>query len=329
MSNIDKNRFYKANEEITLRFYQMPKILFNNPIYKGLSLGAKAMYSILRDRQELSISNNWKDEESWVDEEGNIYLVFPIEPKKDDNRPTEEKEARELSLTELLEIDRKTVMNYKKELIKYKLIIDKRMGQGRPSRIYVLKPELPEDNTNETIENYEKSKKGTSRSPNNVHQEVPNFPCNDTEYSDTDFSETIFLSPDNYDEINSPVDTINNERKIESNEIANEFKNILNNSCYSDFEEKYTSALQQAIRLLYYSDKPLKINSMSIPPSQVREDLKLLRWKHLDLALRDYQIQAKKQEIQFPVGYLSRCIYNAIFQGDLRIESDLLYNDLI
>lgn len=36
------SRFYKASEEITLRFYQMPKALFNNPRYKGLSLGAKA-----------------------------------------------------------------------------------------------------------------------------------------------------------------------------------------------------------------------------------------------------------------------------------------------
>lgn len=141
-----KDRFYKANEEITLRFYQMPKALFNNPRYKGLSLGAKAMYFILRDRQELSISSNLKNDEQWVDEKGNIYLLFPIEPRKGDERSVDEKEPRELSLTEILEIDRKTVMKYKKELVEYELIIDKRQGQGKVSRTYVLKPELPSDN---------------------------------------------------------------------------------------------------------------------------------------------------------------------------------------
>jgi hypothetical protein len=49
----------------------------------------------------------------------------------------------------------------------------------------------------------------------------------------------------------------------------------------------------------------------------------------VDLALRDFKIQAKEQNIKYPIGYLSRCIYNAIFQGELRIESDLLYRDLI
>ena len=136
------SRYYKANEEVTLRFYQMPKVLFNNPIYKGLSLGAKATYSILRDRQDLSIKNNW------VDEEGNIYLVFSIE-----------------NLSELLEIDRKTVMKYKKELVDYGLIIDKRLGQGKANRIYVLKPELVDEN----IDIYKKSKKGTSTSPKKGH----------------------------------------------------------------------------------------------------------------------------------------------------------------
>ena len=60
------NRFYTLKEEITLRFYQTPKALFKNPKYKGLSLGPKLMYSILRDRLDLSIKNNWKDEKDYI-----------------------------------------------------------------------------------------------------------------------------------------------------------------------------------------------------------------------------------------------------------------------
>jgi hypothetical protein len=130
---IPLNRFYTEKEEVTLRFYQTPKALFKNPIYKGLSLGPKLMYSILRDRLDMSIKNNWKDEK------GYIYLIFSVE-----------------ELASLLEIDRTAVMRYKKKLVEYNLIIDKRLGQGNPNRIYVLKPELS---------NGQKSQNTTSRSP--------------------------------------------------------------------------------------------------------------------------------------------------------------------
>lgn len=118
---IPQGRFYTEKEEVTLRFYQTPKALFNNPKYKGLSLGPKLMYSILRDRLDMSIENNWKDEK------GYIYLIFSIE-----------------ELASLIEIDRKAVMRYKRSLVEHRLIIDKRLGQGKPNRIYVLKPELGE-----------------------------------------------------------------------------------------------------------------------------------------------------------------------------------------
>ena len=115
------DRFYTEKEEVTLRFYQVPKALFKNPVYKGLGLGPKLMYSILRDRLDVSIKNNWKDEK------GYIYLIFSVE-----------------ELSTLLEINKDTVTTYKRELVKYRLIIDKRLGQGKSNMIYVLKPEIKE-----------------------------------------------------------------------------------------------------------------------------------------------------------------------------------------
>jgi len=155
-NSIPSDRFYTEKEEVTLRFYQTPKALFKNPKYKGLSLGPKLMYSILRDRFDISIKNNWKDEK------GYIYLIFSIE-----------------ELASLLEIDRKAIMRYKKSLVDYRLIIDKRLGQGRPNRIYVLKPELRDG---------QKSQKGTSRSPKTVPLEVPNKDTNDTYIYETNLN---------------------------------------------------------------------------------------------------------------------------------------------
>jgi hypothetical protein len=155
------SRFYTEKEEVTLRFYQTPKALFNNPTYKGLALGPKLMYSILRDRLDISIKNNWKDEK------GYIYLIFSVE-----------------ELADLLEIDRTAVMRYKKKLVEYKLIIDKRLGQGNPNRIYVLKPELVD---NDPL----KSQNATSRSGNTGPLEVSNSNPIDTYVNKTEIINNV------------------------------------------------------------------------------------------------------------------------------------------
>ncbi len=53
------------------------------------------MYSILRDRLDMSIKNNWKDEN------GYIYLIFSVE-----------------EFLNLLEMTNKTVIKYKKRACK-------------------------------------------------------------------------------------------------------------------------------------------------------------------------------------------------------------------
>jgi len=157
-SYISPDRFYTEKEEVTLRFYQTPKALFNNPKYRGLALGPKLMYSILRDRLDISIKNKWKGNK------GYIYLIFSVE-----------------ELSNLLEIDRTAVMRYKKKLVEYKLIIDKRLGQGNPNRVYVLKPEL--------VDNYSlKSQIATSRSRDKEPLEVLNSDSIDTNINKTNLN---------------------------------------------------------------------------------------------------------------------------------------------
>ena len=153
---IPPERFYTEKEEVTIRFFQVPKSLFNNPAYKSLSLGPKLMYSILRDRLDLSIKNNWKDEK------GYIYLIFSLK-----------------ELVQLLTIDEKTVIKYKKELVKYTLIVDKRIGQGNPNRIYVLKPELGE---------FQNWKNSSSRTGKKTPLELEKRHPNDTYVNDTEFN---------------------------------------------------------------------------------------------------------------------------------------------
>ena len=55
------------------KFYQLPKVFFTNPKYTKLSNDAKITWSILRDRLDLSIRNNW------VDENGDIFFIYTNE----------------------------------------------------------------------------------------------------------------------------------------------------------------------------------------------------------------------------------------------------------
>lgn len=341
INDLLKNCYRKEDIDTKIIFYQTPKFLIHSDKYKDLGLAEKLVYSVLRDRLELSINNKKED---FVDENGYVFIRFDQE-----------------KLGELLNINKKTVGRYMKNLEENKLIVIIREGRGRSNRIYITdiskqletiytyeddkkdtdiekeKIALDEDSITEKVKDIKpesvantlKGQNVTSRSDKMPSLEVTKSPHNDTNIINTELSETIFLSQECNDKINLDVDNSKHEREKESNKKLNKFSSILENCNYKDFEPKYANSILQAIRLLYYSDKPLRINNMSVPPSQIREDLKLLRWHHLDLALRDFKIQAKNQEIKYPIAYLSRCIYNAIFQGELRMESELLYLDLI
>lgn len=65
-------KMYKSRND-TFTFYRIPKLLFTEPMFKGLSSEAKILYGLLLDRMSLSIKNGW------FDEEGRAYIYFAIE----------------------------------------------------------------------------------------------------------------------------------------------------------------------------------------------------------------------------------------------------------
>lgn len=142
---------YTVSEENSHRFYQLPKELFVGDLYKGLSLNAKVIYSILLDRKELSRKNNW------VDEFGQIFLLFTRE-----------------NIMGILNISKPTAVKAFKELADSKLIIEERQGLNKPNKIYVCRikyggsnfelQEVESFNPNDTeINNTEKNNNPSSR----------------------------------------------------------------------------------------------------------------------------------------------------------------------
>lgn len=65
--------YYHGKESEQFSFFRIPKVLYIDPIFKNLSSDAKVLYGILLDRMELSMKNNW------VDENNRVYIYFTIE----------------------------------------------------------------------------------------------------------------------------------------------------------------------------------------------------------------------------------------------------------
>jgi len=99
-------------------YFTMPKVLFFNQKYKGLSLESKSLYMILLSKQDEG------------KEDDNGYIFFDCG-------------ADELS--EIMEVSKGSLLRYKKQLTKYDLLYEKRLGQGNNNRLYLLKPESCED----------------------------------------------------------------------------------------------------------------------------------------------------------------------------------------
>ena len=92
-------------------FYKLPQELFDE-CFNGLSIGAKVLYAILRDKWGQSQKNGWHDDKG-------IYCNFSVK-----------------LLSEKMRCSEKTIISYKKELNEYNLIFEKRQFNST-NKIYV------------------------------------------------------------------------------------------------------------------------------------------------------------------------------------------------
>ena len=167
MPNFEK---YNLSQVKTERFYQLPKYLFEDAYFKKMSAEAKIMYALLKDRFELSLQNEW------VDKNNNIYFIFSNK-----------------HLCEYLGYAEQKIIKLKKELIKFNLLTQERVGLNKPNKLYLLKPnyDIKASHTKELPNSqFQNNEFGSSRTVNLSGQELPNSQSNDTDYNDTDYIKT-------------------------------------------------------------------------------------------------------------------------------------------
>ena len=109
--------YYYGYEAEQFSFYRIPKLLFTDSRFAGISTDAKLLYGILLDRMSLSMKNNWHDEQ------GRVYIIFTLEDIAETLGYKSEKAIKLFN-----ELDTKKGVG---------LIERVRQGQGRASLIYV------------------------------------------------------------------------------------------------------------------------------------------------------------------------------------------------
>ena len=73
MRQTAKFDYYYGTQADAYSFYRIPKVLFTNEFFKGLSCEAKVLYGLMLDRMSLSIKNRW------FDDDGRVYIMFSID----------------------------------------------------------------------------------------------------------------------------------------------------------------------------------------------------------------------------------------------------------
>lgn len=128
--------YFHGCESEQFAFYQIPKVLFTNDYFKGLSSDAKVLYGLMLDRMALSVKNRW------IDGQDRVYIIFTLEQVMEYMNCGKDKGVKILA-----ELDSEKGIG---------LIERVKRGLGKPSIIYVksflIKSQSPCEESEEDID---------------------------------------------------------------------------------------------------------------------------------------------------------------------------------
>ena len=170
MKRITANQ-YQTSE----RYYKLPKILFEDERYKDMKLEVKVAYAVLKDRLELSLSRGW------IDEDGAVYLIYSNS-----------------TLMELLGCSKSKLLSIKKTLHAYGLMDEVQQSSSKKGRL-ANKIYLGELEATPVSDSDGGGVKKTLGGCVEKTGPVLNSDPSETEYSETDSSETEMILEDEED----------------------------------------------------------------------------------------------------------------------------------
>lgn len=296
-------------------FYRMPKILFVDDYFSAISCEAKVLYGLLLDRATLSKSNNW------IDELGRVYVFF-----------------KQTEAMEMLNIKKNKVIAIFKELEDIGLLIRKKQGQGKPTRLYILDFSSHTDDenskTNEVVSDDEEqtsdenTKKEVKRFEKQTSKCLKNKPLSSNYINKTEMNKTesIYLSSN----ANQPTSKNNeniNDRLIDryNNAVNKVKKQIEYGYLIENYEKSTIDLIVSLIADVYVDDSSISVNGRTIVAEQVRTEYAKLTQEHIEFVLES--IANTKTKIKNIRTYLQSCLYNAYNTMDIAIDNEINSNN--
>lgn len=283
---------HTVNDLLNNKFYQMPKFLFDGEFKKGLSNDAKVLYSLLKDRHELSLLNNW------VNENGEVYLIFTRE-----------------EMADMLGVSQPTLRKSIDQLKKLQLLEEEKMGLNRANRLYInavtfgntgVKNSFSPECKKLSVKN---EKNFQSRVKESFGQECKNLSPNKTNINNTDFSDT-----------ESSQSVLSEKGQAERTEDT--LRNQMNYDLLEESMPKEKGMLDEIMMIMVEMyDSEIMVSGQKKSKSIVRGALSKLTYWHIRSVILNYKKCETK--IKKPKSYIQSALFNAAFENNLAAQNEV------
>ena len=305
--------YLSVNSARSYNFYIIPKELIDNPAFDDIDYGSKLLYGLMLNRASLSATNS-----NYIDDNGNVYVIYTVE-----------------QVMEGMRCSRPTAIKMLKQLDDIGLIEKKRLGQGKPSLLYVMdfstvNTEFPtkknEFHTKNSTVDFQKSKKLTSERKQNELSEVKNFDCshiNQTSHNNGSYTDSIDSA-----EIPEPTPNLNHADSYDSTESYNPKinHNPFNNLSpkYADRQREITEIKSLISEINMSRRTDIRVGKKDIPLYDVRSTLSRLTSRHIEYVLDNLEKKnIKGTEVKRQKPYLLTALYNAA-SNPLPVDPELI-----
>lgn len=197
--------------------------------------------------------------------------------------------------------------------------------------------------------NYEELEKITSEEYFHEEEDSNLTKCNDASCP----NEVVQNEPMEEVKLTSPLPEISTEISIQSinpsrdednidgqtdrhitslDQLKIKYERIIENCEIHAIDEKYRAAVAHAIKLLLLDiekNKRIKIGDNSIPIEIVERDIGRLNFFVIEHGVNKFKEASERVEIRNPVGYLKACIFNAMYEMEIGLDSRLRYDGVI
>lgn len=288
--------YYYGDESGQFSFYRIPRQLITGARFKRLSTDAKLLYGLLLDRMGLSAKNGW------YDEQGRVYIYYPLEEIQQDMNCGHDKATKLL-----VELDSGKGFG---------LIERIRQGQGRPTKIYVKRfttreipprpalPQAPPPSSQECG----KVAPQTAEKPQSGLRNIRRQECGKTaaSYIKSNQTDFIYTDPSIYPAQPPPdmgwIDRNDCRREVEERIEAQALRRQFG---YDDVE----SVVELMTDTLCSTRPTLRIGGEEIPAEQVKGRFLSLDYGHLEYVFDC--LRRNTTQIRNIRAYLLTALYNA------------------